>query len=39
MNSDLEIKTEEHFEKRTEKMIEYQEMTDNPIYELGEDNE
>ncbi len=39
MSFELEIKTEEYFENETEKMIEYQKMTDNPIYELQEDGE
>jgi len=35
----IETKNEEHFENRTEEIKEYQEMTDNPRYELKEDRE
>ena len=39
MSFELEIKTEEYFEDRFDKLVEYRETTFNPIYELQEDRE
>ncbi len=39
MSFELEIKTEEYFENKFDKLVEYRETTFNPIYKLERDRE